>query len=335
MSGKLTNIKHGLTLVRAGNIIIIAATMCIVKFLVFEQWIKKTFEDVFHESFLKSDLVDKQYELNFWLLVIAVCSIAAAGNIINDYFDVKADRVNRPDTIVIGKHIKRRWAIVIHWGLNILGISIAVYLSWYYKNWWLLVIPIISSTLLWIYSTQLKRRLLIGNLTIALLTALVIIITALLMIQEWPKTFNIIHKIGSFNLKPPLFLSCLLAGFAALCNFTREIVKDLHDVEGDKAVGRKTIPIEFGTHTTKLIIGVLLFFQLAFFLLLMLSASSKLQDVDFNLFPLIIGILLISLYSAAFIINLSAKNNKQHYWISNLLKLVMLVGLSFPFVLLL
>ena len=62
---------------------------------------------------------------DFFLLVLSTTMIAAAGNIINDYFDVRADRVNKPERLIIGVTIKRRVAIVSHWGINFLAFSIA------------------------------------------------------------------------------------------------------------------------------------------------------------------------------------------------------------------
>ena len=53
--------------------------------------------------------------INFTLLIFSTVLIAAAGNIINDYFDIKADKINKPERVVIGKHIKKRWAIALHW----------------------------------------------------------------------------------------------------------------------------------------------------------------------------------------------------------------------------
>ena len=51
----------------------------------------------------------------FYLLIVASVLIAAAGYIINDYFDLRIDAVNKPDKVIIDKYIKRRWAIVLHW----------------------------------------------------------------------------------------------------------------------------------------------------------------------------------------------------------------------------
>ena len=56
---------------------------------------------------------DAAHEIEGLLILIsASIAIAAAGYIINDYFDLNIDRVNKPDKLVIGNLIKRRWAVL-------------------------------------------------------------------------------------------------------------------------------------------------------------------------------------------------------------------------------
>ena len=98
--------------------------------------------------------------IHFILLLISTTLIAAAGNIINDYFDVKADRINKPEKVIIGIHIKRRWAIILNWIFNSLAFLISLYLSWKFQNVWLIGIPLISINLLWFYSMYYKRKFL-------------------------------------------------------------------------------------------------------------------------------------------------------------------------------
>ena len=71
---------------------------------------------------------------DFILLSFSSVLIAAAGYIINDYFDLNIDRINKPDRMVVEKIIKRRWAIIWHWILSGLGIIIGFYLSWKLRN---------------------------------------------------------------------------------------------------------------------------------------------------------------------------------------------------------
>src|SRR6201991_1145837 len=112
----------------------------------------------------------------FYLLSLSSVLIAAAGYIINDYFDLNIDRVNKPDRLVVEKIIKRRWTIIWHWILSTLGVLLGFYVSWKLRN------PVVGLgnlgcvILLWFYSTTFKRKLLIGNVIISLLTAWVILV---------------------------------------------------------------------------------------------------------------------------------------------------------------
>ena len=71
----------------------------------------------------------------FWLIVASSVLIAAAGYIINDYFDLNIDRVNKPGKLVIERVIKRRWAIVWHWLFSFAGVALSVYVSWKLDAW--------------------------------------------------------------------------------------------------------------------------------------------------------------------------------------------------------
>lgn len=333
MSGSIHKIQHSLRLVRAGNLLIIALSMILIKFVVFEAWLMNMLVEEHAvdagTSFTEAFVLSPHYQINFVLLVISTVSIGAAGNIINDYFDIKADRVNRPDTIVIGKHIKRRWAIVTHWGFNLIGTLIAVYLSWYYRDLTLLIIPLSAAFLLWAYSTYLKRKQVIGNVCIALLTSLVIILSMRFMQNELPDE-SYFQSYASFDLslEPAIFLSVLLAAFAFITNFTREIVKDLRDVEGDLKMQCNTLPIAQGERFTRVIIGGLLGLQLLFMILIVAVGNNRFEGVSWFATTIAVGILLA--YGAAFMINIFAKTREGHYHISTLLKLIMLFGMLFP-----
>src|SRR5580692_10851981 len=112
----------------------------------------------------------------FICLSLASILIAAAGYIINDYFDLNIDRVNKPDRLVVEKIIKRRWTIIWHWILSGMGVLLGFYVSWKLNNWVVGLANLGCVALLWFYSTVFKRKLLIGNVIISLLTAWVILV---------------------------------------------------------------------------------------------------------------------------------------------------------------
>jgi 4-hydroxybenzoate polyprenyltransferase len=94
----------------------------------------------------------------FLLLVSASVLIAAAGYIINDYFDLNIDKVNKPDRIIIEKVIKRRWAIVWHLVFTSIGVLLSFYIGYKIDNWLLGLLNLLSAALLWIYSTTFKKN---------------------------------------------------------------------------------------------------------------------------------------------------------------------------------
>ena len=112
--------------------------------------------------------------INFSLLVLASLMVIAAGYAINDYFDVRKDRINRPDKIIVGRVLPRRAAILSQWVLNTFGGLIGIYISWYVKYLPLAFIFVSVPFLLWLYGVRIKRSLILGNIFISALSALIV-----------------------------------------------------------------------------------------------------------------------------------------------------------------
>ena len=260
--------------------------------------------------------------------------IAAGGYIINDYFDLKTDRINKPEKIIIGKYIKRRLAMLVHIVLNTLAVGIGAYLSLKYESIWPVSIHAFSTTFLWIYSLVLKRTFLTGNLLIALLAFLTPILTVFTATDALdyqntiqPCITNPLMNQTSFcnvaQLKDWLiFLVGIFAFFAFITNLIREIIKDMADVEGDKHIGCKTIPIVWGIAKTKTLVIVLLF---GTSMLVTLGASVYVDD-DMATIYCIAGIV-IPLVLAAFS-TWTAKNRKGFLQAGNFLKIAMMLGIG-------
>jgi 4-hydroxybenzoate polyprenyltransferase len=116
----------------------------------------------------------------FWLLSFSSVLVAAGGYIINDYFDLNIDRINKPDKLVIGKIISRRWAMLWHVVISLAGILIGLYVGikiFHSKKWLIGLADLVCVILLIFYSTTFKKKLLIGNIIISLLTAWVVLNT--------------------------------------------------------------------------------------------------------------------------------------------------------------
>ena len=163
-------------------------------------------------------------------LSVSTVLITAAGYVINDYYDVKIDYINKPQRVVVGRFLKRRSSIVLHAWLNTIGILLGTWVSWKIG-----VIDFFAIGLLWLYSNQLKRLPLLGNITVALLTGLAVLIVFIFFRES-------------------IFLFAAYATFAFFISLIREIIKDMEDVEGDKKFGCKTLPISIGIRKSKLVI---------------------------------------------------------------------------------
>lgn len=207
--------------------------------------------------------------LHYGLLIFSTLIIAAAGHLINDYFDLKADRINKPKDLVLSKYLQKRWAILGHWLLNFIAFAIAVFLSWRNHTLLFVFIHLVSINLLWFYSVSWKRKLLLGSVVLAILPALVI------FLSTW--YFQIMNE-SDAPYSPYIeqtwstYLNYQYAQFLAICAFlvtlSREILKDVHDMPGDELLNANTIPRKIGAKKATWLALITLQFPAFLFLIL-------------------------------------------------------------------
>ena len=200
--------------------------------------------------FANSDIQPNVHGFNFALICISSILIAAAGYIINDYFDLNIDQVNKPEKLVVEKIIRRRSTIIWHIFLSISGIAIGFYVDYTTHIWLLGFSNTVCVFLLFIYSASLKRRFLIGNVLISLLTAWTILVVA------WCEYNHLIKTNNGLHADKILRETFLFAGFAFVISLIREVVKDMEDTEGDRKYNCKTMPIVWGVNATKVFVAV-------------------------------------------------------------------------------
>ncbi len=231
---------------------------------------------------------------SLWLLSFSTVCIAAAGYIINDYFDIKIDLINKPQRVIIGRYLKRRVAMGVHQILNVIGCLIGLYLSK-----WVFVVDVMAVSLLWFYSAQFKRQPLIGNIIVSLLTALSFIILAIYYRQN--TGMLLIYGLFAFGI-----------------SLIREIIKDMQDIRGDARFGCRTLPIVWGLRRTKyLLYGLIVSFIISLFVI-----ASSLHNFRLTV---IFGLLLIPI--AWLIYRLIQADTRRGFgYLSNLCKLIMLLG---------
>lgn len=184
-----------------------------------------------------------------WLIVASVF-IASAGYIINDYFDLNIDRINKPKKNVVDSVISRRWVILWHFLLSAAGI-LATAIAVSFQKWYLIIANIVCVMLLWLYSTSFKRQLLIGNFVIAILTSWTVLILFFSKVS-----FQAAFGNTDLDTAKYFRVAFLYGGFAFIITLIREAIKDVEDIEGDRRYGCKTLPIIAGITTTKVYTAV-------------------------------------------------------------------------------
>jgi 4-hydroxybenzoate polyprenyltransferase len=284
-----------LRLIRLPNLLIIALTMLLVRYCLIGKML-----DLRGYWLGLSDL-------GFTQLVISVLCIAAGGYIINDYFDVQTDAINRPEKVTVGKDISRKAAFNLYLLLNGLGVVIGLYLAVEVKMYQLGLINLLSAGLLWFYTTTYQKRFLLGNLVISLLSGLIPLLPGLFEpSKEYTFGFLVVY-----------------ASFAFVITLIREIIKDMEDLKGDLATGSRTAPIIIGIKASKTIAVVLCILLIAF-----LGFVEYNQYITRDLFSLYYFTGTISLPLVVLIVlTLRASSPQDFHTASILAKLIMLTGI--------
>jgi 4-hydroxybenzoate polyprenyltransferase len=291
-------------LIRLPNLFFIALTQVLFQFCIFYP--------------LYRDVLPEKDLLHFVFLVLASLFIAAAGYVINDYFDINIDEINKPQKMVVDKVIHRRWAIAWHFILSFTGIILTALALPVFQKWYLILANIASVALLWFYSTNFKKSLLVGNIVISLLTAWTILIIF----------FSKLSAGNAFepgNHSQPKFfrIAFLYAGFAFVCSLIREAIKDIEDIKGDERYGSRSMPIAWGINASKVYIAVWMIVLIVLLLIL------QVYILQFRWWWLIVYAVLLVILPLIFIFRklFKASSDEDYHSLSNGIKLVMLAGI--------
>lgn len=253
---------------------------------------------------------------NFLLLVVATLCIAAAGNIINDIYDVEIDKINKPEKVLIGKKISEQTANRLFIVLNVIGVAIGFYLANSIGKPAFAALFIVFSALLYLYASYLKGMFLVGNLLVSALVAMSLIIVALFDLLPAVTIENQVSQSAVFKIV--LYYSL----FAFSINFIREIVKDLQDINGDKKGGMNTLPIAIGRKRATsivFILGVLMVLGVIFYMYVHLYNQQTLML--YFLFTIVAPLLYFCIKAW------DAEIPKEYAFLSKLLKIIMLLGI--------
>ena len=309
-----------LSLIRLQNLLIVALTQYFIRL-------------AFTKTFLPFPALN---DLEFFLFVFTTISITAAGYIINDIYDVETDRINKKSKLIIGAHFQAKTAIIWYFLLNTIALFSGIYLAILIGKPLYSLVFVYCIFFLWRYSKSMKKAFLIGNIHVAILTALVLINTAL---------FDIIPNIhfpGNESGGMILKIILVYALFSFLLTLIREFVKDIEDKEGDSAINSHTLAIVLGIRKTKiivfclsfLVVGIVGFWQ--YFQLQIISLNNVKWDGEIYESVLIWGtdkyaIIYTAILQTAllfFILKLyNSKTKKDFYYLSQFCKIIMLLGI--------
>ena len=200
--------------------------------------------------------------LLFALLVAATVLIAAGGYIINDHYDVNTDRKNKAGKNMLDGRISVRKALRVYYVINGIAIALGFFLAIRAGSFQLgLIFPAIAG-LLWFYSSRYQRMLLWGNLIIAVLTAMVVLVVWLfnfVSLLAYPAEFvDTIRQMGAVSRYVWAYFL-----FAFLLSMIREMLKDIQDLSGDTASGYRTLPIIWGVPAARLLTASLVLLSMA------------------------------------------------------------------------
>jgi len=253
----------------------------------------------------------------FLLLLFALLFIAAAGYVINDIYDLESDKINKTHAVIIGTKISERTAMKVYIVFNIIGLSLAYYLSFAinHLNYALLFLALAFGLLK--YSQSWKNILILKNVLVAFLVSLSILILGFYDSFPTMNPANAVSQMRVFNIIIAYFV------FAFLINLIREIVKDIEDLKGDEKRKTRTIISVYGLKITKRIVSFLnaiLILLTAYFtyLYFALKIISLLYMIGFVLVPAILNLILL----------LMATEQKHFKNSTQLLKILMLFGIG-------
>ncbi|MEX0599590.1 MAG: geranylgeranylglycerol-phosphate geranylgeranyltransferase [Rhodothermales bacterium] len=169
------------------------------------------------------------------LAAAAAVLVAAGGNALNDVVDLQIDAVHKADRPLPSGRISIRAARLVWMLTTLAGVLLGAIVSGLHLG-----LAILAAVLLYVYSTKLKGRPFLGNATVAFVVGLALLYGGL--VAASPE-----HAVVG-------------AVFAFLTTFSREVIKDVEDMEADASAGLRTAPVVYGVAVARYVSvgGVLL-----------------------------------------------------------------------------
>lgn len=261
------------------------------------------------------------------LLISATVLIAAGGYVLNDYFDVRIDAINRPEKQLVGNSISRHAAMILHQVLTGLGILSGLVLAYFVRSFTLGFIFIVIPGLLWFYSASYKRQFMTGNLVVSFIASMSVLVVGITQLAFLQKEY------GALIFETPiphLFYGWIgaFAVFAFFCTWIREIIKDIEDEKGDREMECRTMPIKWGINKTKwFLYGLIIVTVVGLFLanefFIPFAGTLTIRYIIFGL--------VLPFAALAYLIYM-AKSPLEFHQASTLAKVIMLIGVLYSFI---
>lgn len=234
------------------------------------------------------------FNLDLYFIVLSSICVIASGYIINNFYDSKKDRINKPIKSKIDSIVSQKIKLQIYFLLNFIAVMFGFLVSWRAALFFAVYI-----FLIWLYSHKLKKYPLAGLFSAAILSIL-----PFFAVFIYYKNFSeIVFAHASF-----LFFVLMI----------RELLKDLENIKGDLVQNYKTIPVTYGEHFTKILITLLVLLTLNPVYFLWGYPEIGMMKYYFYFVGIIFVFFLIFLWKA---------NSKRDYVIlHNVIKLVIVIG---------
>lgn len=247
--------------------------------------------------------------LSFLLISLSYVLIAAGGYIINDYFDLDIDQINKPDRVFIGQEISKQQALLAYYLINLLAFMAALSEDLVQHTFTGSIILLICIVLLYWYSASLKKSFLYGNIIVAAVTA-------------W--SIPVLYFLQGQGSGKQGWLTGIYFAFAFVISLVREMVKDMEDAKGDEALGCQTMPIVWGIPRARIfVMGWLIFLEL------MVAVSLGLLLWQRNWISATYVFLLLAIPIAMLLKDLlMAQEAQAFHKLSTRIKLVMALGIT-------
>lgn len=261
------------------------------------------------------------------LLTMATILTAAGGYVLNDYFDLKIDAINKPEKQLVGRFIPKQKAMLLYQVLTITGIIAGISLAWLLGSFTLALIFIAIPGLLWFYSASYKRQLIIGNIIVAFLAGLSVFIVGITEMVILQNKFGFLI----FETEIPQQIYGWTGGFAFfafLLTWIREIIKDMEDIQGDRELECRTMPIVWGIQKSKFFIWTLIFSTiiLLFATSIYLIPFKETVTLKYLIYGIVLPLVALSY------LTYKAKKPYDYHQASTLTKFIMLTGLLYTFI---